>query len=152
MRLTLLLLTFLLLFVSIGNTQDLITYDTLVFNLDKYGFTKYDIPIESSYDTLIGSWTDTMFIWCVVDSVPIDSGLALEFHFIQPMKNLWLAHMKFSDSGITTIQTRHRIDSTTCAIEAYLDTVVINKTQNCILVHVVPESAPAWIKDLTNSY
>lgn len=148
MRVLLFALVLLLSVSATAQEGEFIEYDSLAFFLDGYGFTEYALPISGTYDTLIQDYTDTFFVWVTVDSALVDSAVAAQFFFVQPVKNMWVAHAKFYDQGIEEIRSYKDYDTSACTIVDVVDTVVVNKVQDAVILHVIPERSPTWINDL----
>lgn len=102
--------------------QGFIEYDSLVTKLDGYGYVEYAVPMQGEVDSN-GVPIDTMFFLVNVDSLTVDSTIAVDFYFFSPIKNIWISQIL-------------------CA----RDTVSLFYT--CIIIHIIPEWDPSWIKEV----
>ncbi len=116
------LLILLLLWVT-TYTQDFTHYDNFVYEMDQYGYIEYAIPIDISYDTLISDYTDTIFCWVHLDSIPIDSTIANDFNFYNVTKNIWIAQTTYYKVLYVVDTLRYEV----------------------VLLHIISEKSPHWV-------
>lgn len=129
------MLVLLLVSFLFSNSYAQFTWDSLVFEQQKYGMVSYFVPtnmvtsyniccpeLPPQYDTLCTCYTDSMFVLVRIDSIDIDPELAAEFSMTQITRGIWIGPFVYSDTG-TEIQSSYSI----CDSQEIVDTFYIAK-------------------------
>ena len=140
-----------MLFLAACNLNaQVVYYDEVVFEMQKYGYLEYAMPIERSYDTLVKDYTDTAFVWIQIDSVKLDPAFASQFDFLQITENIWVSHTSYYDTGRTIINNFKWYDTATCAIYDRIDTTKENTMRDVLILHIIPQMDIKWVGDSTS--
>lgn len=132
-----------------GNVKAQLPLDSLLFKLQDYGTMQYTVPY-GIIDPITGL-QDSASFFVIVDSVVIDSVLneSLGFDFFHVTQNMWVSFSLFSDTGRSEIISQIFFDSAGCSLDTVITTSQVDITVwPVVLIYIVPEGAPAWIKDL----
>lgn len=123
--------------------------DSLLFKLQGYGTMQYTVPY-GIIDPITGL-QDSASFFVIVDSLSIDSVLndSLGFDFFHVTQNMWISFSLYSDTGRSEIVARIFLDSAGCALDTIIEVNQVDVTLwPVVLIYIVPEGSPAWIKDL----